>query len=531
MKYFQHEIYSRDDDRLFELIEIHGMTGYAAWWIILEELFKAEDNGYQIEATDRFFKKLSKQMNIADWRVWIRLMDTMASVDLIDNQLWQEKTIFSAIIKSHADAYIRKKLANARRQAAYRDRQSQKNNTSHSEGNASVTHHFSLRNDVTPPYAEADPETDPKADPDPKADLDPHTISRETSGRSPTTKTQNPGAKSTASAARGSQARGEKPLYTEPFEQWWREYYQFALAVSCEPGRKAQAFTEWQKLLDEADCLAAIVEGSKYYYFAKQAQFEAKGEAIAVSHGCRYLRDRKWQQALDHQQQSKVPLKRLDAREIPPTEIPNTRGEIAALETGGFDQPQPPDAEFEPREETHFPPPDGIPIKSAMPSDHTGEPFRRDLPQWRSGWEPNDWDEGFIQFLLRHWLAKMPYYQQQGGVTRSHAISWLRKRDRNEALHPAILDAYQAMENAQIQRQQTEQQILASVSCEAPSPPEPPPTLTLADHAARLTAKLLITNARRDVEAEIDRDFPGQLLLVEQGDKAHIVLIGQEVAA
>ncbi len=38
MKYFKHDLSTRDDDKIFELIEALGMQGYGLWWVLLEEL-------------------------------------------------------------------------------------------------------------------------------------------------------------------------------------------------------------------------------------------------------------------------------------------------------------------------------------------------------------------------------------------------------------------------------------------------------------------------------------------------------------
>ena len=125
MKYFKHDLLSRDDDKIFELIEAHGMQGYGIWWAILEELYKAEDSGFQIEASDTWFKRLSKELNLTDWRTLIRLLDTMAEQKLIDAQLWADHVICAPGITKRADDYVRQKeqAAERKRQQRERDRQ------------------------------------------------------------------------------------------------------------------------------------------------------------------------------------------------------------------------------------------------------------------------------------------------------------------------------------------------------------------------------------------------------------------------
>lgn len=38
MKWFHHDTNSRDDDKIFELIDRQGLQGYGFFWVILEEL-------------------------------------------------------------------------------------------------------------------------------------------------------------------------------------------------------------------------------------------------------------------------------------------------------------------------------------------------------------------------------------------------------------------------------------------------------------------------------------------------------------
>ena len=109
MKYFKHDLTARDDDKIFELVETHGMQGYGIWWALLEELYKAEDQGFRVEATDTWFKRLSKQLNLTDWRTLIRTLDTMAELRLIDPQLWAEHVILSPGRAKRAVQYIDRK--------------------------------------------------------------------------------------------------------------------------------------------------------------------------------------------------------------------------------------------------------------------------------------------------------------------------------------------------------------------------------------------------------------------------------------
>ncbi len=125
MKYFKHDLVTRDDDKIFELIEAHGVQGYGIWWVILEELYKSEDGGFQIAVTDTWFKRLSKSLNLTDWRILLRTLDTMAEIRLIDPQLWAEHVIHAPGISKRADQYLRQKERAAERKRLQRERQRQ----------------------------------------------------------------------------------------------------------------------------------------------------------------------------------------------------------------------------------------------------------------------------------------------------------------------------------------------------------------------------------------------------------------------
>ena len=168
MKYFKHDLEARNDDKIFELIEAHGMQGYGIWWVLLEELYKAEEQGFQIEATDTWFKRLSRQLNLTDWRTLIRTLDTMAEQGLIDSQLWAEHIIFAPGMAKRADRYIQVKQAAAERKRRQRARDKQA--LSHVTPTGQPPSHSTVTTNT-------DPDPDPDPDPDHPScsypDLDP----------------------------------------------------------------------------------------------------------------------------------------------------------------------------------------------------------------------------------------------------------------------------------------------------------------------------------------------------------------------
>jgi hypothetical protein len=91
--------------------------------------------------------------------------------------------------------------------------------------------------------------------------------------------------------------------FPEQFDSWWEVYREFCLRVDCEAGKRTEAIAAWDTLLQaEPECLQAIFDGTEYYVTNKAKQYVDKGQAIGVSHGCRFLRDRKWYEALERKQ-------------------------------------------------------------------------------------------------------------------------------------------------------------------------------------------------------------------------------------
>jgi hypothetical protein len=131
---------------------------------------------------------------------------------------------------------------------------------------------------------------------------------------------------------KGSARRRVKSIpenHPETFADWWKTYYEFCLRVDCSPGDRVTAVTTWDVLhAIEPDCTARILEGTDWYCAVKDREFKAKGEVVGVSHGCRFLSKRKWQEALDHKAIKPEFLKNTAAL----TEAEQTERNIAHLE-------------------------------------------------------------------------------------------------------------------------------------------------------------------------------------------------------
>jgi hypothetical protein len=120
MKWFKHDISTRDSDAVFELIERHGIQGYGFYWVILEECLSADASGFKIQITETWCKRISKRFNITDFRTVYRMLDTMAEVGVINAQLWADQVIFSSEVAAKSDSYIKEKELAAERKRKQR---------------------------------------------------------------------------------------------------------------------------------------------------------------------------------------------------------------------------------------------------------------------------------------------------------------------------------------------------------------------------------------------------------------------------
>jgi hypothetical protein len=102
---------------------------------------------------------------------------------------------------------------------------------------------------------------------------------------------------------KGSSRRAAAKKFPEQFDQWWMQYRQFCISTDKEAGDRAAAVKTWDLLIElepEADIGRQVLEGSQWYAACKFQEYTAKGEAIGVPHGCRFLSKRKWAEALEH---------------------------------------------------------------------------------------------------------------------------------------------------------------------------------------------------------------------------------------
>lgn len=122
MKWFRHDTDMHQNPKIKKLIRTHGATGYAFWSVLLEKLYKAEEE-FQIIADELWFEDIAEDLKLGDHRTPIRILDTLSQMGLIDPQLWAEHIIFAPAIAKRGDEYIVKRVQETEKKRRYREKQ------------------------------------------------------------------------------------------------------------------------------------------------------------------------------------------------------------------------------------------------------------------------------------------------------------------------------------------------------------------------------------------------------------------------
>lgn len=320
MKWFSHDTDMHRNRKVRKLIRTHGATGYAFWVIVLEKLYAAEGN-FQIIADSLWLEDLADDLKLGDDRAPIRILDTLAELNLISKQLWADRAIYAPSIAERGDTYISKRIQERekkRKQRAKKPTLSQ-GDSEGTKGQSGV---------LSPSYTDTDPDLHSDPDPDPEnrsRDQDPIEESdRVDFGKSevPSDPTENQLAEVEAqtqdigSDKKGAEtdAKSEKPrrgrkssggalaatsvASPETFELWWRSYYEMCGFVDASAGSKKQALQEWLRNREIYES-PHFQECDRAYAEQCGREFRVKGAVFGVAHGVRYLQSAKWQEALD----------------------------------------------------------------------------------------------------------------------------------------------------------------------------------------------------------------------------------------
>lgn len=154
----------------------------------------------------------------------------------------------------------------------------------HSSGEAwygQFEHEFGLVADVPIPAPAPDP---PLAEIVPEPDLIPDSQSPEPAKKS----------------RRAKAAKPPKDLkYSEPFMRWWgtepgfkdteNGWYYWALSVGASPGDPLKSWKSWQKVSGDGEPSEEFIQGDRAFRDWKTEEFVAKGQAIGVPNGERYI--------------------------------------------------------------------------------------------------------------------------------------------------------------------------------------------------------------------------------------------------
>jgi HNH endonuclease/Domain of unknown function (DUF4373) len=107
MKWWKLETDHYRNDRVYDLLEKHGIGGYGFYIFLMNYLYELDETGYQVEATDRWIRKIARECFLSDSHIVVRYLDTLALVGLINPQLWAEKIVGSQCVRDEAERRIR----------------------------------------------------------------------------------------------------------------------------------------------------------------------------------------------------------------------------------------------------------------------------------------------------------------------------------------------------------------------------------------------------------------------------------------
>jgi hypothetical protein len=102
MRWFHHDTDMHRNRKIRKLIRTHGATGFALWCLLLEKLY-AQEGDFNISADQLWFEDISEDLKLGDYRTPIRILDTLAELQLIDVQLWQEHIIYAPGLKARVE--------------------------------------------------------------------------------------------------------------------------------------------------------------------------------------------------------------------------------------------------------------------------------------------------------------------------------------------------------------------------------------------------------------------------------------------
>lgn len=360
LDFFVHDVNARNDRKVRSLRRKHGNDGYATYFCLLEML--CSEDGIKLSLSNSLdLETAVEECGLRDEAHFYKVVQTCVDIGLFDKQLWEgDRLIFShglhdrymKRLEDRKQAAIRKeRQVDARKlqkrideiegngcqgeipgdevialdkKVVTRDNSSGTRDNSPELQNYRTTELSELQNSEIRTSELIDRVTSKNT----AASFDaiahtPQTIdvlvessepvSAAPSPRTSTEQTHSvqPALSERASvppAPKNSKKRKIKHIpeqAPEAFQMFWDTYYAFCLDVSCSAGARAAAVQEWDALLPAIE-RSDLEEGTAYYLQKKREQFVTKGEAIGVSHCCRFLRDLKWQEALDHKRRGDI---------------------------------------------------------------------------------------------------------------------------------------------------------------------------------------------------------------------------------
>jgi len=304
MKYFHHDTDARKNRKIRRLIKTHGMVGYGIWWALVEELSLLDREGFQIQAEEMWLEDFAEDLKLTDYRVLIRVFDTLAELRLIDPQLWAEHVVISHGVIERGDGYVKKKAENAERKRRQRERE-------HEEWEAQKAELERISTEINDPVTRDSAVTESMS----------HGVTpSETESKAETDINKDIKGDETSPDVKSSGKKKKNPstpvLHKEEFENWWPSWYGFCKEVIDRGEDRKAAVKAWDKVIleymnteeypESIDVVNDIFEGSDYFFQEKRKRSHLGKDALAIPNECRFLAGKTdrptpyWKTAIDY---------------------------------------------------------------------------------------------------------------------------------------------------------------------------------------------------------------------------------------
>ena len=303
-----------------KLRRTHGAYAELFYNVLLDQLAEAEDDDFMIRTNDRIWvEDITYELHLPNEEKTLEYLFSMATLGLIDSQLWEEGYISSNVVRESAEAMMQKRKYEREKKRKQRENSKvlpEVENMSRESRDIVVTSRHKDDEKVTRDMANVprDISVVPRDNGDVPREssqvpyLEEIRLDKKRKEEENISKTlkQTRRENEQDAAERGEcvseivpAKKKSKPEYSNEFEAWWKNYILICRNGKSQYGSKANAWNEWKK--DAAFLSSEEFERQDEIFRAVQAKRlqTAKDGKLYLPHGERYLKQRRWEGAVD----------------------------------------------------------------------------------------------------------------------------------------------------------------------------------------------------------------------------------------